>query len=98
MWYCFKKEDRNRIIEFCRSKFLQEFRRCGNFLRHKQIIINPGVLKQQFPDLEVFKIVQPVGSYMIAGPEFFMKATIPEKIWQKQLTLLFHNGYVLAQT
>ena len=68
VWYCFKKEDRNRIIEFCRDKFFEEFISCGNFLRHKQIIINPEVLKQQFPDLEVFKIVQPVGSYMIAGP------------------------------
>jgi len=55
IWYAFKREDKQKIKEFCKSRFETDFLNCDNFLRHKTILLDPYVLQRKIPGLKIWK-------------------------------------------
>jgi len=48
-WYCLPRSENAKLEEFARKNFPEAFARCGEFLRHKTLMISPYVLKQKNP-------------------------------------------------
>ena len=52
IWSAFKREDQQKIKEFCKNRFETNFFNCDNFIRHKTILLDPCVLQRYISDLK----------------------------------------------
>lgn len=71
VWYGILPPDNNRIIQYLKKKYDTEYAKCPEAHQHKTFFLDLLELKRFFPQLKIFKVVQPVGHYLITGPEVF---------------------------
>lgn len=53
MWYCVSPKDRKRFEAMARSHFSNESHSCAAFMRHKDIMISPKLLRNAGIDYTV---------------------------------------------
>jgi jumonji domain-containing protein 2 len=54
-WYGIARTDYKKFENFVKNRYPEFFVECGEFLRHKTLLINPYVLKQWMPDIQIIK-------------------------------------------
>jgi len=65
LWYCLPVSESHKLEEFARSEFPESFKRCKEFIRHKNIMISPYILKQKYPDIKIHKVIQYPGEFIV---------------------------------
>lgn len=65
-WYGIPMKYKAKFEEFVRSEYPDEFRKCDQALRHKQMLISPTVLYQN--GIQVSRMIQEEGEFMITFP------------------------------
>lgn len=63
VWYCVKPEDRGRFEGMCKALFPELARNCKAFMRHKDVLLSPRVLRSF--NIEVVTVKQEVGEFMV---------------------------------
>ena len=62
-WYCIPPAYTAQFERYAKFNFHSRFRQCGEFLRHKNTMISPKILKSQ--GIPVKKIVQEPGEFVV---------------------------------
>lgn len=65
IWYVISREDYKKFEKFVKGKFPSEYVQCPQFLRHKTVIINPYFVKENCPDIRIFKVQQNAGEFVV---------------------------------
>lgn len=64
-WYCIGRRDYRKFEAYVKDTFPENFLECSQFLRHKTTIINPYFLKNELPDINITKICQNPGEFVV---------------------------------
>jgi [histone H3]-trimethyl-L-lysine9/36 demethylase len=70
-WYCVHPDDRRKFERILADLFKEDAMHCPNFMRHKQIFLNPYKLKEQYPTLRISKTFQHEGEISLAFAEAY---------------------------
>lgn len=65
-WYGIPMRHKAKFEEFVKSEYPDEFKQCGQALRHKQILIAPSILHQH--GIKVSRVTQEEGEFIITFP------------------------------
>ncbi|KAL0482014.1 lysine-specific demethylase [Acrasis kona] len=65
-WYSIPLGHKKKFEDLARSMYPEEFKKCAQVLRHKNLLISPSVLSQN--NIQVTKTTQQVGEFMITFP------------------------------
>ena len=55
MWYGFRAKDNDRIIQYLKKAYQEEYAYCEQAFRHKNFFLNLQKLQEYFPDLKIFQ-------------------------------------------
>ena len=55
-WYSIPESQGHILEKEAKKQFPEHFSKCNQFLRHKTSLINPYVLKKQYPQLKITKV------------------------------------------
>lgn len=64
-WYGISKKHFRRFESFAKAKFQERNLECNQFLRHKTILINPYLIREEMPDIPIYKHIQRPGEFII---------------------------------
>lgn len=65
-WYCIPPSDREKFEAMAISYFPEQYKKCNQFLRHKNTLISPSVIKQH--NVTIHKMVHEPGQFVITAP------------------------------
>ncbi len=54
-WYTIRKSDNKKFERYFKDRYPEAFMKCGQFMRHKTVLINPYKLKKDRPEIEIEK-------------------------------------------
>lgn len=62
VWYCVPPASRKQFEQMAKSIMMGEYQKCKGFLRHKEVLISPSVLKQYHVDYKLVRKHKPVSN------------------------------------
>lgn len=68
-WYTIPEEHFELFVQNCKDIWEDQFSNCSEYLRHKNIMVNPYILKRKDPRLKISKMVQKPGEFIITMPK-----------------------------
>ena len=69
VWYCVKPGDRPKFEAMCKALFPELAKNCKAFMRHKDVLLSPRVLRSF--NIEVVTVKQEVGDFMVLAAGAF---------------------------
>lgn len=69
VWYCVRPEDQGKFEGMCKALFPELARNCKAFMRHKDVLLSPRVLRSF--NIEVVTVKQEVGEFMVLAAGAF---------------------------
>lgn len=66
VWYAVHPEDRKKFESVLSDLFAHEAIKCPNFMRHKQIFLDPLRLQEAYPSIRISKMYQSKGEISLA--------------------------------
>ena len=64
-WYTIPENQGHILEKEAKRLFPEHFSKCNAFLRHKTTLINPYILKRQYPELKLTKVEHKKGEFIL---------------------------------
>lgn len=64
-WYFIPQQDQKKFEGYIKSKYQQAFLECPQYMRHKTVVVNPYLIKEYNPSINITKIHHNPGEFVI---------------------------------